>query len=135
MEFPLFENQRKRLRWLVLAFGLLLVAYWVAYFYWEGFVSFFTLGGFLGGAAMMASAYKNAVLSEKELVLYRWLGPKHRIPYRQIKRLKRNPYSAKSELDIYYGKYQQLSLRSQQLDALEAALRSRVSSPAKEKTE
>lgn len=134
MEFPLFENRRKRLRWLAGVWGLLLLAYGLSYFYFDGFISIFTLtGGLLGSATWMAGAYKKAVLTEAELVLQRYLGRPQRIPYGQIYRLKRNPYSDKPELDLYYGAQNQLSLRSRQLDALEAALRRRLSSAAEDK--
>lgn len=134
MEFPVFENQHKRLRWMAVVWGLLLLAYGVSHFLFEGIISISTvIGGLLGGAAAMGSSYKKVTLTEEELVLHRFLARPQRISYDQIYRLKSNPFSNKPELNLYYGRQNQLSLRSRQLAALEAALRSRVLSPTEEK--
>lgn len=135
MEFKVFENKQKRLRWLAAIWALLLLAIGVSHFFFEGHISIVPLiPGLLGGMAAFGSFHKKVTLTEAELVLHRYLARPQRIPYEEIYRLKRNPYSDQPELDIYYEKHNHLSLRSRQLADLEAALRRRVSSPTEERT-
>jgi hypothetical protein len=135
MEFKVFENKQKRLRWVAVVWALLLLAYGVSYFFFDGLISIATLiGGLLGALPVFGNTYKKVTLTEAELVLHRYLARPQHIPYEEIYRLKRNPYSDQPELDIYYEKHHQLSLRSRQLADLEAALRRHVYSPAEERT-
>ena len=135
MEFKVFENKQKRLRWLAAICALLLLAIGVSHFFFEGHISIATLiGGLLVALPVFGNTYKKVTLTEAELVLHRYLARPQHIPYEEIYRLKRNPYSDQPELDIYYEKHNHLSLRSRQLADLEAALRRHVSSPAEERT-